>query len=59
MTDVGKWFVVNSEGLEIVGTRGASKEEATEALCVQMNMLKGTNNDWSYWQKHGFKVRKD
>lgn len=55
----GKWFIVNSEGLEILSTRGNSKEESQNALCEQMNMLNGSNNDWSYWSKQGFKVRKD
>lgn len=55
----GKWYVINDRGDEVVGTRGASKDEATEGLCVQMNMLDGTNFDWSYWKKRGFKLRKD
>jgi hypothetical protein len=54
-----KWFVVNSERNEVQGTRGNSKEESTDALSIQMNMLHGTNNDWSYWQKRGYKVRKE
>ena len=54
----GKWFVVNSQNDEVQGTRGISKKEATDALSLQMNMLKGLNNDWSYWQKRGYKVRK-
>lgn len=55
----GKWFVVNDRNDEVHSTRGASKDEATDALCVQLNMLHGSNCDWSYWSKHGYKVRKD
>ncbi len=55
----GKWFVVNSQNDEVQGTRGDSKEGAKEALCVQLNMLHGFNNDWSFWKKRGYKVRKD
>lgn len=55
----GRWFVVGSDNNEILGTRGISKEEATDALCIQVNMLKGSNNDWSFWQKRGYKVRKE
>ena len=55
----GKWYVVNSERNEVAGTRGNSKEEATTQLCEQMNLLDNTNNDWSYWCKRGFKVRKE
>ena len=55
----GKWYVVNSERNEVTGTRGDSKEDATVRLCEQMNMLNGANNDWSYWKKRGFKVRKE
>jgi hypothetical protein len=54
----GKWFVVSGENDEIQGTRGASKEEATSALSLQLNMLHGVNNDWSYWKKRGYKVRR-
>lgn len=57
--DNGKWYVVNSENSEIQGTRGESKQEATDNICVQLNMLHGLNCDWSYWQKRGYKVRKD
>lgn len=59
MGQEGKWFVVNDRNDEVHGTRGASKDEATDALCVQLNMLHGSNYDWSYWKKHGYKVRKD
>lgn len=55
----GKWYVVNSQNDEVQGTRGQSKDEATDALSIQLNMLNGVNNDWSYWQKRGYKVRKD
>ena len=55
----GKWFVVNSENNEVTGTRGNSKDEATGALSLQLNMLNGVNNDWSYWSKRGYKVRKE
>ena len=55
----GKWYVVNPENNEVYGTRGKSKEEATNNLCVQLAMLHGFNYDWSYWEKHGFKVRRD
>ena len=54
-----KWFIVNSEKNEVSGTRGHSKEEATDFLCEQLNMLDGTNYDWSYWQKRGYKIRKE
>lgn len=53
-----RWFVVNAENNEVQGTRGNSKGEATSALSIQLNMLKGVNNDWSYWSKRGYKVRK-
>ena len=59
MTQEGKWFVVNDRNDEVNSTRGASKDETTDALCVQLNMLHGVNCDWSYWSKHGYKVRKD
>jgi len=55
----GKWHVVNAERNEVQGTRGASKQEATELLCEQMNLLNSVNNDWSYWSKRGFRVRKE
>jgi hypothetical protein len=55
----GKWYVVSSENNEVMSTRGKSKDEATGALCEQLNMLKGTNNDWSFWHKRGYKVRKE
>ena len=55
----GKWYVVNYERNEVACTRGDSKEEATDLLCVQMNLLNETNNDWSYWSKRGFRVRKE
>lgn len=56
---IGKWYVVGSDNSEILGTRGNSKDEAKEALCVQLNMLHGFNNDWSNWKKRGYKVRRD
>ena len=55
----GKWYVVNSENNEVYGTRGESKQESTDALCTQLNMLHGSNFDWTYWSKHGYKIRKD
>lgn len=55
----GKWFIANDRGDEVAGTRGDSKDEATEALCIQLNMLHGSNFDWSYWCKRGYKIRKD
>lgn len=55
----GKWYVANDRGDEIYGTRGNSKEEATGFLCEQLNMLDGTNYDWSYWKKRGYRLRKD
>lgn len=54
----GKWFVVNAQNDEVQGTRGSSKQEATDALSLQLNMLNGSNNDWSYWKKRGYKVRR-
>jgi hypothetical protein len=55
----GKWFVVNESNDEVHGTRGESKDEATTQLCVQLGMLHGSNFDWSYWSKRGYKVRRD
>ena len=55
----GKWYVVNSNNDVVQGTRGSSKDEAKEALCTQLNMLHGLNNDWTNWKKRGYKVRKD
>lgn len=59
MDNDGKWHVVNSTGDEVHGTRGESKAEAQESLCIQLNMIHGLNCDWSYWKKRGYKVRKD
>ncbi len=58
-TTKAKWYVVNEKNKEVRGTRGHSKEEATELLAVNMNMLHGGNRPWDYWHKQGFKVRRD
>ena len=55
----GKWYIMGREGVEVSGTRGKSKDETTNKLCEQMDMLDGIHHDWIFWSKRGYKLRKD
>jgi len=55
-----KWFVSEpySHG-EVSGTRGESKEKAQSAFMQMQIMDTGQDKPWVWWEKRGFRVRKD
>ena len=57
---VRKWFVSEPYNQhEMLGTRGISKQEAQDEFILLQKTLLGTVQPWVWWEKQGYRVRKD
>ena len=56
----GKWYVTepNSQD-EVYGSRGQSKEKAQFAFTQLMVENTGEDKPWVWWEKRGYRVRRD
>lgn len=55
-----KWYVTQPhDKKEIPETRGKSKQEAQELFLLRIGMLKGLHQPWDWWEKQGYKIRRD
>jgi hypothetical protein len=55
-----KWYVTEpSSKSEIYGTRGESKEKAQLAFTQMQIMATGEDKPWVWWEKRGYRVRRD
>ncbi len=55
-----KWYVTEANSqIEICGTRGDSKEKAQTEFMEMQIMATGQDKPWVWWEKRGYKVRRD